>query len=456
MKVINLSLLFFIIVMLVSAQPSYARRYVNQGGWAVGLVRGLEWEKKGIPAHPSLTDYFDLLSGRNFINVNLKNYVARHGTVPATLTYNVNISHSGRYNLIAYVSGNPVMFAIDNKSTVSSTLSRGWNYEEIGSFTLKRGMHKLSVTIPRGGTISALYLSSLVVNSIKPKGGWAAKKIIDYGTEAGTIVMAMDIAGKLPVKARIPFTVKAGDDAYEFIFQLRSDSIINFRARFAGSSKGYIMVDNSTVIPYNVANGQAPIVNFKAFNVARGRHIAYLKILSGKPPSVFIINQHNNSPNAYVSLMRLMGFSMGSAYQPVPYNIVKASLGKLMTKVVKKTPRKNIHPASPPLKQINLPTDVTLIWQRAAVVKRPAQKPHVVVPRAGVSVLNASGNPKASMLIGVTLIKNKINVVNVSVHKTVEPRTVIYYKPNYYKQALGIAGLLKKTPKLVKSDAEAC
>ncbi len=91
--------------------------------------------------------------------------------------------------------------------------------------------------------------------------------------------------------------------------------------------------------------------------------------------------------------------------------------------------------------------------QQVASVQQPEYKPQVQVPPAKVSVLNASGNPKASMLIGVTLIKNKINVVNVSVEKSAKPKTTIYYRPDYYDQALRIAKLLKKKPQLVQSGA---
>ena len=85
--------------------------------------------------------------------------------------------------------------------------------------------------------------------------------------------------------------------------------------------------------------------------------------------------------------------------------------------------------------------------QRTASVERP----QVQMPPAKVSILNASGNPRASMLVGVTLIKDKINVVNVSTEKYLKPRTVVYYRANYYEQALHIAKLLRKMPQLVES-----
>jgi hypothetical protein len=85
--------------------------------------------------------------------------------------------------------------------------------------------------------------------------------------------------------------------------------------------------------------------------------------------------------------------------------------------------------------------------QRIASVERPK----VEVPPAKVSILNASGNPKASMLVGVTLIKDKINVVNVSMEKYTKPKTIIYYQPNYYEQALHIGKLLKRMPEIVES-----
>lgn len=76
----------------------------------------------------------------------------------------------------------------------------------------------------------------------------------------------------------------------------------------------------------------------------------------------------------------------------------------------------------------------------------------VQVPRAKVSILNASGNPRASMLVGVALIKDKINVVNVSTEKYTKPRTIVYYRANYYEQALHISRLLRKMPEIVESQ----
>ena len=89
------------------------------------------------------------------------------------------------------------------------------------------------------------------------------------------------------------------------------------------------------------------------------------------------------------------------------------------------------------------------VQQQQRVVS--VQRQQVQVPPAKVSILNASGNPRASMLVGVTLIKDKINVVNVSTEKYTKPATVVYYRPNYYAQALHIARLLKKMPQLVGS-----
>ncbi len=92
------------------------------------------------------------------------------------------------------------------------------------------------------------------------------------------------------------------------------------------------------------------------------------------------------------------------------------------------------------------------VRQQVASVRPPEQKSQVVqaTAPAKVSILNASGNPRVSALIGITLIKNKINVVNVSVEKVPVPSSVIYYTPAYHDQALAIAGMLKKAPKLVQ------
>jgi hypothetical protein len=354
------SLIISVFLLFSYVSISYGQQYVSQGAWAVGLVRGLGWEAKGIPQQPTLQDYFDLLSGRNFLSVDLRNYKTRLGKLPDTITYNMDVQHSGRYRLVAYVYGNPLMFTIDNQPTAASTLSSGWNYEDMGTFILKRGVHKLSITIPQGGSIGALYLSSYAENAIQPEGGWVADKALDYGTEARTMAMAMDMAGQLPVRAQIPSTIRGGQNVREFIFQTPSDPVVNFSMAFSGASKGYVMVDNSIVIPYDTAVEQSFRINLKALSLSQGQHIAYMKVLSGQMPVSFIINQHNDTPEAYVSLMRTKGFTMGFANQYVPLNIAQASLGNFIAQVTKKTPTALYLAAMPVVKETELPSQKVL------------------------------------------------------------------------------------------------
>ncbi len=358
MKIAN-KLFLFVLLFLSSVSPLHAQQYVSEGAWAVGLVRGLDWESKGIPAQPSLMDYFDLLSGRNFVNVDLKTYATRLGVMPETLTYNVNLAHSGRYRLIAYVYGNPVMFTVDEEPTASSAISNGWNFEDMGTLVLKRGVHRLSITVPRGSSIGAVYLSSLAVDAIQPKDGWVASKVLDYGTQASTMAMAMEAADKLPLKARIPTTIKTGANVREFMFQLPADPVINFSMLFASASKGYMMVDNSIVITYETSGGRTPL-NLKTISLGPGQHIAYLKVLSGQPPYAFGIYQHNDSPDAYVALMRSMGYNVGFAYQPVPYYVARSLIGQLIARVVKKKPSEEIYLTGIEAKETELPSQMVL------------------------------------------------------------------------------------------------
>ncbi len=354
------SLIISVFLLFSFVSMSYGQQYVSQGSWAVGLVRGLGWEAKGIPQQATLQDYFDLLSGRNFISVDLKNYKTRLGKLPDTISYNIDVQHSGRYRLVAYVYGNPLMFTIDNEPTSASTFSNGWNYEDMGMFILKRGVHKLSITIPQGGSIGALYLSSYAENAIQPEGGWVADKALDYGTEARTIAMSMDMAGQLPVRAQIPSTIRVGQNVREFIFQTPSDPVVNFSMTFPGASKGYVMVDNSIVMPYDTSVEQSFQINLKAISLSQGQHIAYLKVLSGQMPNSFIINQHNDTPQAYVTLMRTKGFAMGSANQYVPLNVAQASLGSLIAQVTNKTPTALYLAAMPVVKETELPSQKVL------------------------------------------------------------------------------------------------
>lgn len=91
--------------------------------------------------------------------------------------------------------------------------------------------------------------------------------------------------------------------------------------------------------------------------------------------------------------------------------------------------------------------------RRTASVRQPEVRRAAEVPPAKVSVLNASGNARESLAVGTSLIRNKINVVNVGNERTVQPKSIVYYKPDYYDQAVRIAGLLKTTPRMVRSGA---
>ncbi len=319
-------------------------------------------------------DYFDLLSGRNFINVNLRDYATRLGTMPDTLTYDVNVVHSGRYRLIVYVSGNPVLFTLDSDPTVASSISYGGNYEDLGTFILMRGIHRLSITVPSGGSVVALYLSSFAQDAIQPKGGWMANKVLDYGAEARTMAISMKDADRLPVRAQIPSAVRVGQNIREFTFQLQSDPVIRFSLTFQGPSKGYVMVDNSIVVPYTFnADGANPL-NLRAINLGAGPHTAYLKVLSGQMPSLFAIDQLDDSSEACVTLMRLLGFTMGMAYQPVPYTIASATLNGLMAQITKK-PAGKVSLEQAPVEKTKLPSQTVLrTYQESISPMRPFEE----------------------------------------------------------------------------------
>lgn len=62
---------FVVLLFLSLINPLYAQQYVNEGTWAVSLVRGLGWGNKGIPSQPSLMDCFDLLSGKNLVKITI-------------------------------------------------------------------------------------------------------------------------------------------------------------------------------------------------------------------------------------------------------------------------------------------------------------------------------------------------------------------------------------------------
>ena len=354
------TIIIFMVLFFSFIAVSHAQQYVSQGAWAVGLVRGLGWEADGIPQQSTLQDYFALLTGRNFITVDLRNYKTRLGVLPDTIIYAITVQHSGRYRLIVYVYGNPLMFTIDNQATVSSTLSSGWNYEDMGKFILKRGVHRLSITIPQGGSINALYLSSYEENAIQPQGGWVASKPLDYGTEARTMAMAMNIAGQLPVTSQLPSTMRAGQNVREFIFQTPTDPVINFSMAFPGPSKGYVMVDNSIVMPYDTSDEKSLQIQLKTLDLAQGQHTAHLKVLSGQLPSSFVINQHNDSPDAFVALMRSKGFSMGFADQYVPLANAQVSLGNFIVQLTKNKPSAVSLTAMPVAKQTELPSQRAL------------------------------------------------------------------------------------------------
>lgn len=313
-----------ILALLWFAHPLYAQQYVSQGTWAVALVRGAGWEKAGIPAKPYLNDYTDLLSGRNFINVNLRGYAARLGDTPDTIVYNVNVAHSGRYHLIVYVTGNPLFFAIDKTST-SSTASGSWGYQDLGTFILSRGMHSLSITMPAGGSVAAVYLSSFASATIAPPGGWNTAQALDYGTEAQTLGMLLHVYDQLPVIYTIPYRVRSAAGASQFAFQTPSNAVVNLTLSFQGPSSGYVMVDSSVVFTYSTRDNPAIPVNLGAVSLGPGMHSAYLKVQSGQMPVSVVINNHDISSATLANIMRTKGYNIGMEGQPVDYgNAVNA------------------------------------------------------------------------------------------------------------------------------------
>ncbi|MCL4479288.1 MAG: hypothetical protein M1381_09370 [Deltaproteobacteria bacterium] len=349
-----LSIMFF-----AYTSSLYGQQYVSQSAWAVGLVRGLGWEQNGIPLQPSIMDYFDLLSGRYFVNVELNHYATRLGRIPDTLTYNVNIQHSGRYHLVVYVYGNPLMITIDN-DTVSSQVSAGWNYQDLGMYILKRGMHRISITIPQGSSISAFYLSSFASPAIQPKGGWVANETLDYGAEAQTLIMSMDVYNQLPIVSQIPFNVSGNGNIRELAFQLPSDPDVTLGLTFGGSSKGYVVVDNSVVINYGAIGPKTVPLKLKTLNLSQGQHIAVLKVVSGQMPTGFIIYRHNSTEESCVALMRALGFNMGLAYEAVPFDIALNSLNMLIAMEKKKPVSNNVFLSGMPVKEAELPSQKVL------------------------------------------------------------------------------------------------
>ncbi len=310
------------------SHPLYAQQYVSQGTWAVALVRSAGWEKAGIPAKPYLNDYTDLLSGRNFINVNLRSYTSRLGDTPDTLIYNINVAHSGRYHLIVYVTGNPLFFAIDKTST-SSRASGAWGYQDLGTFVLSRGMHTLAITMPEGSSIAALYLSSFVSVNAAPEGGWNTVKVLDYGTEASTIGTLLHAYDQLPFAGTIPYTVQSARDASKFMFQTPSNAVINLTLAFPGHSEGYLMIDSSVVFTYSTMDNQAAPVKLGAVSIGTGMHTAFLKVISGQMPASVVINRYDSSPAVFAGIMRARGYDIGIENQPASYNSAVNALSKL-------------------------------------------------------------------------------------------------------------------------------
>ncbi len=318
---------FILAVFLWFPQPLYAQQYVSQGSWAIALVRNAGWEKDGIPAKPYMNDYYDLLSGRNFINVNLRSYTSRLGETPDTLIYSLNVAHSGRYHLIVYVTGNPLFFGID-KTSVASSSSGTWGYQDLGTFILSRGMHSLSITIQDGSSIAALYLSSFASGPVEPAQGWNTSGILDSGTAVQTMGMMLQAYDRLPVSGIIPYTMQSGGNAGKFMFQTPSNAVISLTLAFPGPSEGYVMIDSSVVFNYSTPGNQTTPVKLGAISIGGGAHTVFLKVTSGQMPASLVINNLNTSPEAFSNIMNAQGYNFGTDNQPASYSSAVHALAK--------------------------------------------------------------------------------------------------------------------------------
>lgn len=320
----------FIFGTLILSSPlvSYAAQPVSQGAWAIALVKNAGWEKAGIPAKPSMNDYYDLLSGRNFINVNLRGYTARLGDTPDTFVYSINAAHSGRYHLIVYVTGNPLYFALDSVSTASSPAG-SWGYQDIGTFILSRGTHTLNVTIPQGSSIRALYLSSYDSDSIVPPGGWNTYAPLDTAAEAQTLGMILHTYGQLPVSGTIPYTIKSAAGAVQCSFSTSANTIASLSLTFPGPSNGYVMIDSSVVITYSTTDNPSAPIRLKPVSLGPGMHMAYLQVQSGQMPASVIMNSLGATPEAFISLLNNHGYSTGSPNMQVSYSSAVQALTRL-------------------------------------------------------------------------------------------------------------------------------
>lgn len=307
---------------------SYAAQPVTQGSWAVALVRTAGWEKAGIPAKPYIDDYYDLLSGRNFINVNLRGYTARLGDMPDTLVYSVDAAHSGRYHLIVYVTGNPLFFAL-GKTSAASTSSGTWGYQDIGTFILSRGTHTLYVTVPAGSSIASLFLSSFASDAIAPAGGWNTSAPLDTAALVQTLGMFLHAYDRLPVSGTIPYTIKSAANAEQFSFRTASNTVASLALTFPGPSNGYVMIDSSVVITYSTTDIPAASVHLNPVSLGPGMHTAYLKVQSGHLPASVIINSLDASPEAFIPLVTDRGYAPGSQNEPVSLSSALQTLARL-------------------------------------------------------------------------------------------------------------------------------
>ena len=275
-----------------------------------------------------MNDYYDLLSGRNFINVNLRSYTSRLGSMPDTLIYTIQAAHSGRYHLIVYVTGNPLFFAIDKTST-ASTASDSWGYQDLGTFILSRGMHSLYITIPEGSSIAALYLSSYASGSIEPANGWNTYATLDNATAARTMGMMLHAYNRLPPAGTIPFTMQSAGGTGKFMFQTPSDTIVALQLSFPGPSAGSVMIDSSVVFTYSTMDNPSAPVRLPAVSLGAGTHTAFLKGEAGQMPVSFVINRLNSSPQSFLDSMQARGYNFGMANYAASYSVAVNALGRL-------------------------------------------------------------------------------------------------------------------------------
>jgi hypothetical protein len=167
--------------------------------WAALLVKQLNYElPKGWNQY-SADQYLELLSASGNSTANVDTYAAisdqgkmrfeqdKQGNAvltakdaPFTVGYDLAVPQSGNYSFEAGMVGSPQYWSIDGEPTVLSGSGYALTPSRVGPFNLKKGIYRLSVSVPKEGKLSNFTLIGPPFKGYAPSQGWKKDGVLKY------------------------------------------------------------------------------------------------------------------------------------------------------------------------------------------------------------------------------------------------------------------------------------